>query len=46
MPILFQSKPDMRKLYPNAVNFVYETAASPVLSISYNKYGLFVVNGC
>jgi hypothetical protein len=46
MAILFQSKPDLRKLYPNAVDFVYETAPSPVISISYNKYGLFVVNGC
>jgi hypothetical protein len=36
----------MRNLYPNPITFAYEPLCYPISSISDNKYGLFIANGC
>ncbi len=36
----------MTLLYPNAITFAYEPLSYPISSISFNRYGLFIANGC
>lgn len=42
---VFNTKPEIRHLYPNPITFAYEPMAYPINSISYNRYGLFIANG-
>ncbi len=43
---IYQQKPKMTLLYPNAITFAYEPLSYPISSISFNRYGLFIANGC
>lgn len=41
---VFQSQPDIIKVYPNPITYAYEPLSFPISSISDNKYGLFIAN--
>eukprot|EP00919_Chromeraceae_sp_WS-2016_P018919 GHVR01044935.1.p1 GENE.GHVR01044935.1~~GHVR01044935.1.p1 ORF type:complete len:139 (+),score=2.40 GHVR01044935.1:659-1075(+) len=43
---VFGCKPELRNLYPNPITFAFEALSYPISSISTNKYGLFIANGC
>jgi hypothetical protein len=38
MPDIFNSKPDIRKLYPNNISFAFEGHLGPVYGISYSPF--------
>ena len=42
---ILNTRPELRNLYPNPITYAYEPLAYPINSISYNRYGLFIVNG-
>ena len=42
---IFNTRPELRNLYPNPITYAYEPLAYPISSTSYNRYGLFVANG-
>jgi hypothetical protein len=44
LAVVFQSMPEITKLYPNPISFAYDPLFFPISSISDNKYGLFLAN--
>jgi hypothetical protein len=39
-------KPKPTLLYPNSITFAYEPLSYPISSLSFNRNGLFIANGC